>query len=338
MDDVYEENGVTLKRIEHLTPFIPVSTIAWSQDGHHITSSGILRTGEVVWDTKTWKPVMTATKEFSDVGGVGFSPDGQYLITSESSRGTPGNKLFATVWEVQSGKAVRHLKGYSSNPQANNLKFVLPVLGDKYVIIGNATSLPDDIHVLDTTTWEFVRSFGEQYNTAVSMALSPSGPFLAIGQFEGVVAVWDYSTGQKVTDFVAHPGTVESIAYSPDGNYIITGGNNAIFVRDKETGEGSWGQDGDFIRVWDAATLTKVRSYRIDRTRSSVRAITVSADGSVIAAGIGYDLYILDGQSSRILMTQRMPFIIGDVAFAPDTSVLAVGGGTNLVVWSVEVN
>ena len=52
------------------------------------------------------------------------------------------------------------------------------------------------------------------------------------------VRLIDTTTGEIVREFEGHTGTVRGLAFSPDGNYLISGGwDSSIFVRDIESGE-----------------------------------------------------------------------------------------------------
>jgi WD40 repeat protein len=55
----------------------------------------------------------------------------------------------------------------------------------------------------------------------------------ASGAFDGVVRVWDFATGEPLNSLV-HGGLIFSLAASPDGQYLLSGGTDAIRLWDLE--------------------------------------------------------------------------------------------------------
>lgn len=103
-----------------------------------------------------------------------------------------------------------------------------------------------------------------------------------------------------------HTGTVNDIAYSPDGTKLVTG------------------SDDDTVRLWD---LTRNRQLAEWDTSADVRSVAFNSDGTLIAAVSGEaDVMVWDvGKLER-----TGDFDAGeatDVAFSPDGTVLAVSSG-----------
>ena len=44
--------------------------------------------------------------------------------------------------------------------------------------------------------------------------------------YDGTVTFWDASTGQRLRDLVAHQGSVNAVAFSPDGSRLASGGED----------------------------------------------------------------------------------------------------------------
>ena len=76
--------------------------------------------------------------------------------------------------------------------------------------------------------------------------------------------MWNALSGQNISRFV-HPDGVRAVAWSPNGKYIASGGD------DKK------------VYLWDVTTQQLVRTY--SGHTNSVQAVTWSPDGKYIASG-----------------------------------------------------
>src|SRR5262249_18926380 len=60
---------------------------------------------------------------------------------------------------------------------------------------------------------------------------------LAAASLDGMVQVWDVVRGRKRLAIRAHAGNARSVAFSPDGRILATGGSDAVKLWDPATGE-----------------------------------------------------------------------------------------------------
>ena len=71
----------------------------------------------------------------------------------------------------------------------------------------------------------------------IGFALSPDGKRIVTGSDDGIIRIWDASTGAPVTEpLTGHKKLVDSVAFSPDGKRIVSSGDDGT------------------VRVWDAGT------------------------------------------------------------------------------------
>jgi WD40 repeat protein len=105
---------------------------------------------------------------------------------------------------------------------------------------------------------------GGQANTIKSLVFSNDGTMLAGGS-NGVIFVWDVSTGnikfQKSGDF----GDVTSLDFSPDDSMLISGSVDNI------------------VRIWDTGNGSLLR--QLTGHTSPVFGVAFSPDGKYIASG-----------------------------------------------------
>jgi WD40 repeat protein len=123
-------------------------------------------------------------------------------------------------------------------------------------------------------------------HSSMGLAFTPDGASIASAGVQDV-SLYDTSTGALTRTHGKREGPFQSIAFSPDGSWYVTGplGDGAVVVRDTETGERvhelqpypGWGDvfvsvspDGVIaggdrfgaIRLWDVNTGTELRTMR----------------------------------------------------------------------------
>ncbi|QAA77372.1 MAG: hypothetical protein BIP78_1608 [Candidatus Bipolaricaulis sibiricus] len=146
----------------------------------------------------------------------------------------------------------------------------------------------------------------------VSLAVSPNGRFVAAGDKDGHLIVWEIASGQLVFKKYAHRFSVWSVAFSPDGTLLASGAFDGT------------------VRLWDTATWIEVGLFieprlvdaeNKDRAHMGwVRCVTFSPDSRTLATS-GCDGYvrIWDVDSLRL---RRDPIQAGInvyfVTFSPD--------------------
>jgi len=64
----------------------------------------------------------------------------------------------------------------------------------------------------------------------MDVAISPDGKKIASAVYDGVVRIVDAESGKELHKLEGHIGNISSIAFSPDGRRVITGGGDK-FVR-----------------------------------------------------------------------------------------------------------
>ena len=97
-----------------------------------------------------------------------------------------------------------------------------------------------------------------------------------------MLQLWDVETGQVIHTFKGHDTMVWSVAWSPDGKRIASGGLNEIIVWDVETGQLTlalkgfeageffslaWSKDGNRIVAGSQSNTIKIWDSRLKRKR-----------------------------------------------------------------------
>jgi WD40 repeat protein len=240
-----------------------VTSAAFNRDGSRIVTTSADKTARL-WDIRAGSPIATLRHNNSVVVAA-FSPDGAQVITG-AFEGT------ARLWDSATGRLVREFP--QKFGRVTSVAFSPD--GNRVVVATNLTTT-----VWDARSGAALVELGDNAGTEKAV-LSPDGSRIAtvIGY---TVRIWDARTGAPLVTF-SSPGdlieslriypSIESLAFNPSGDLIITAGNNNI------------------PRLWDAKTGAVIRTFPGSERASNSAAfspdgsslITVTGDGTHIWA------------------------------------------------------
>ena len=320
-DDKVELWDISARTKTTLTHEGLVGSVAFSPDGRTLASAG---TGIVkLWDVATRTVVNTLKNTF---GPVAYSPDGTMLFA--------GDKL----WDANAATSLATFGGRASfvafSPDGRTL----------------ATGTNVYVSLWDIQTHNNVTI---KHSTGVrSIAFSPDGTTLA-SDGSGSVQLWDVAkqteiatldargpvaffpngttlvTGNKLwnvptrTNFATLSGLFHSVAISPDGTILASGGV------------------GSTVKLWDVATRQEIgtlEGHTGDFNSGAVQAVAFSPDGITLASGSRDNTIRLWNVSTRrnIATLQGHSKFVESVAFSPDGETLASGSRDRTVkLWNV---
>jgi transcriptional regulator with XRE-family HTH domain len=175
-----------------------------------------------VWDTVTGNLLVTLVGHADQITDIAFSPDGAHLASS-SQDGT------VIIWSMKDGKAFSILKGHNPaevsvafSPDGSNL---LTACTDGVAIIWD---------VITGSQLVKLKSDGSSFNAAT---YNLKGNRIATADMNGKVQIWDSTTGNELLTLRSRYGRVYTVAYSPDGKWLVAVSSTDIGVWNADTGE-----------------------------------------------------------------------------------------------------
>ncbi len=253
----------------------------------------------------------------ADVGAVPPCPPGQGLGA------TTGGLPLLEILEATRGKTESEVGYVGGNVATLLVKIDRTALETKdlsrAVILGadftNASLRRVNFAEANLANSDFTKIFG----TVRSVIFSPDGKLLATGDSDGVVRLWEASSGREILTCKGHTNVVQSVAFSPDDEILASG---------------SYDQT---IRLWDVKTGECLKV--LDGHTESVMSVTFHPDENILASGsfdrtirlwdirTGECLKILDGHTK----------VVFSLAFHPAGEMLASGSGDPTVrLWNIN--
>jgi RNA polymerase sigma factor (sigma-70 family) len=246
-----------------------VAAIAFATDGKQLVSAGnhTIR----VWDSATGKQVRQL--EAINIMGLAVSPLGKVMASAQNNN--------VQVWDLATGKP----KSSCHTPG-----FAVAISPDGGVLAtgGRNAGRSDPVVLWDLPTGNKLRSLSGSMYQVFGLAFSPSGKSLAAVSCGNsgfsppksarpeIIRLWEVRTG-KLHELDGHAGGATSLAFSPDGKVLATGGHDGTLI---------W---------WDSASRKRLRKIKLvedvyhhpKRSRigsGGIQALAFAPDGKTLAS------------------------------------------------------
>src|SRR5262249_50091057 len=208
-----------------------------------------------VWEVATGRLALTLRGHRNSIRDVAFSPDGRRLATAGARPARRGDQMpdELKLWDVATGRELLNV------PDAGHAVAFSPD-GRRLVTAGEKGDGRWDpeagLLILDVTTGQVLLRICRGGHAVV---FSPDGTFLA-SISGGGIRLWDATTGAEIRILKGHSGRIDSLAISPDGKRLVSGG-----------------KDDKTVKVWDVASGEELFTYRGHTAR--VHCLALSPDG-----------------------------------------------------------
>jgi len=348
--------GTEIRRFQGHTS--AVNSVAFSPDGRYALSGSDDKTLKL-WESATGKEVRTFKGHaswFSDKGevfSVAFSPDGKYAVSGSKDK-------TAKLWEIATGKEIRTFKGHSGT-------------------VHSVAFSPDGMHVLSASEddtlrlWEIatgreVRSFQGHTKDEVkwgvkSAAISPDNRYVLFSVSIGSeLKLFELSTGKEVRTLPGHSSWTNSVVFSPDGRYALSGSHDStVKLWELSTGkevrtfqgysngissaafspDGRYALSGNWwesdVKLWEISTGRQIKTFKSHS--KDINSVTFSPDGRFVLSGSDDNTLKLweTGTGKEIKTFQGHSKSVNSVAFSSDGRYALSGSDDRTVkLWDVS--
>ncbi|KAJ2257273.1 general transcription repressor [Coemansia sp. RSA 455] len=243
-----------------------IRAVCFSPDGKYLVT-GAEDKQIRIWDVarRTIRHVLTGHDQ--DIYSLDFSPDGSMILSGSGDR-------TVRIWSLETGKEISKLSIEDMGPKDAGVTSVAFSPNGKLVA---AASLDKMIRLWDVASGQPLQRIDGHKDSVYAVAFSPDGQSLLSGSLDKSLKLWDmgrYGPQGPQRDIVqcrstlhGHKDFVLSVAYSPDGNWIVSGS--------KDRG----------VQFWDSRT--QQTQCMLQGHKNSVISVAMSATHSYFATGSG---------------------------------------------------
>lgn len=312
-----QSSGVSM---ELEKPASYVFSVIFSPDSKHALSASLDNIA-TIWDLKTGERTGIIEVMSGEVPGVSnllISSDGKYLLTGMKGGG------WVKLWDAKTWQAIRDIPGHSLTEYIEAFAFCSD---SKYAISGGSYR----IIKWDVETGKELRnithaSFTDR-NQSYAIAFSLDCNYAFVKGI-GYISLWDIMSGERLWIYGANTGgrrwsggsmiANSSAKFSPGGEYILSGENETLRLRDAKSGR-------------------TIRTF-VDEGTGQIDAVAFSPDGKYILSGsVDGKIRLWDVHTGA----QLRQFVghsdeVAFVSFSPDGKHILSGGDASTRLWDAS--
>jgi WD40 repeat protein/tRNA A-37 threonylcarbamoyl transferase component Bud32 len=187
-------------------PGYAVYTVSFSPDGKLVATAGKDRV-VFVWNVADGNRVYTLEGHTGDIYALTFSPDGKFLASAGADR-------TLLVWNMTHGREAFRMSGHK-----DKILSLAWSPDGKWLASGDAG---EAIRLWDAYTGTYLRTITNN-QAILTLAFSPNSRWLAAGLANKVISIYNVSDGAVLQTLSGHQDHVQSLAFSPHGELLVSG-------------------------------------------------------------------------------------------------------------------
>lgn len=229
----------------------PISAVSTNKTGEWL-ALGSSKTGHLlVWEHASESNILKQSSHLDTMTTLSYSPDSTRIVTGADDG-------LIKIWDVSSGF---HIATFTEHTSA--------VTASAYSKRGNilfTSSLDGSVRAWDMLRYRNFRTFTAPTRLSFScLAIDPSAEIVCAASHDSFdVHLWSVQTGALLDRLSGHEGPVSSLAFTPDGRYLVSG---------------SWDRT---IRVW--SVFDRSQTSEALQLTSDLLCVAIRPDSAQIAA------------------------------------------------------
>ncbi len=245
--------------------------VAFSHDGKSIATASADMSIKI-WNAADGRVKTTLNGHTGTVWSVAFSPDDKIVVSGSEDQ-------TIRLWDARRGDFIQAI------PNKTRALCVAFSADGKTIAatrsprnMQESASAPDAMIVLfDRSTFQEVGRLIGPIDSIRSVAFSPDGKTIAAAGLDRTITLWNLASrswkatlhgpvaqGHEDMAVMSHSSSIRAAAYSPDGRFIASGGDDSI------------------VKLWDLSTRDERYVFR--GHTGAVRCAAISPDGKLIAS------------------------------------------------------
>jgi WD40 repeat protein/tRNA A-37 threonylcarbamoyl transferase component Bud32 len=271
-----------------------------SPDGSHLATISRTKEKLIVWNTRTGRSLFEMPIDSGNIGDLCFSPDSSLILLAS----TENTSLIET--------ATGHCRFRTAPFPTNSRQAVFSPDGARFALQGanwgDERCGGDEFFVCVYTTSGDCLAHRKMLSGNCSMAFSPDGSRLSIGQLQRKISILDATTLDVIEVLQGHTDLVSALAFSPSGGQLA-----------------SASRDGT-VRIWNLYRKSTSCAFASLPRGFGITSLTYSRDGEMLAAGNYFGVLLWDLQRNACSVLKGHESYVYRVTFDPAGALLASGG------------
>ncbi len=195
-------------------------------------------------------------------------------------------------------------------PKINNVNW----LADDSAVV---TAASTGIYYLGNSDLN-IKGFFDARGWVTASSVSADGKWIATGDRNGIIQIWDSSTAQKKYQFEGHSGEITSLQFSENGEKMISGSTTGT------------------IKIWDLVQGKEL--HLLKKHAYAINAAVMTYDGKYIISGSDdFQLIVWDVEIGEIVKQSPAGHKIKDIAVSHDNKTIVVAlQNATIEIWDLE--